>query len=138
MVESGQTFANAYAHFPTNYNGTCSFCGCGDNWTNNCAHLVSKALAGAGFSIKDIHPTIKARCSNNLPIKAVDVRNWISQKTACTAHSEPKAGKYAMFFWQDGSVQHVGFINGTNDSTVKDTGAGIRYGAATLEYWYKD
>ncbi len=83
MVESSQTFANAASQFPE-YHGDASFCGCKETYDNNCAHLVSFALAKAGFSIKTAHKVINARCPNKLPIRAKEVRDWVKANTAAT------------------------------------------------------
>ena len=125
MVESGCTFANAIANFP-GYDGTSKFCGCPNAATDgyNCAHLVSKALDNAGFSIKNAHDTINARCANKLPIRAVDVRNWVAANTACTKHDSHKKGKSTFFYCKGSNGQeHCGFIDG--DGNVKDTGYGV-------------
>ena len=100
MVSSGTTtFANAIANFPY-YDHTSSFCGCPNEFTSgyNCAHLVSYALDKAGFSIKQPHSSINARCANKLPVRALEVKNWVKANTACTSHSSHKDGKCAMFY----------------------------------------
>lgn len=122
------TFENAIANFPKDYDGTSSFCPCNGLYDGlQCAHLVSKALADSGFSIKNRHTTIKARCPNKLPIRAKEVRDWVVAKTAATASSSfPPKGKYAFFFSAKGDTedsQHCGFcfLDGDGKEVSRDS-----------------
>jgi len=93
-------FTNAWNGFPTGYNGSSSFCGCGGNYPHHCAHLVSNAFQTGGLGITSPHNAIDggSRCSNQYPLRAKNLRNWVRAK-GYTCHSNAPTGNTVAFFY---------------------------------------